>query len=321
TTTDNCKGTITGTTTTVFPITTQGTTVVTWTFNDGNGNITTATQKVIVKDITAPVAPTLADVTGQCSATATAPTTTDNCKGTITGTTNDPLTYTTQGTHIITWTFNDGNGNITTATQKVIVNIVPSITTITVPEIINSINGTPVDLTSYLPQDAPKNGTWVDTNNSGALNGSILNPNNVASADYSFQYIIETQACPIIYVINLKIDQSFVLGCGTINVHNAFSPNGDQFNEVFKIDNIEDTLCYPENSVEIYNRWGILVYETKGYDNVNNVFKGYSEGRVTVDKNAGLPTGTYFYILNYTSVGLQNEIIPNKKQGYLYLTR
>ena len=117
------------------------------------------------------------------------------------------------------------------------------------------------------------------------------------------------------------VEKASVLGCGTILVHNAFTPNNDGTNEVFKIDNIEDTICYPENSVEIYNRWGILVYETKGYDNSNKAFKGYSEGRVTVDKSAGLPTGTYFYILNYTSVGLQGEIIPNKKQGYLYLTR
>ncbi|WP_394343679.1 hypothetical protein, partial [Flavobacterium sufflavum] len=116
TTTDNCKGTITGTTTTVFPITTQGTTVVTWTFNDGNGNITTANQNVIVKDITAPVTPVLTDVTiNGCSGTPVAPTTTDNCKGTITGTTTTVFPITTQGTTVVTWTFNDGNGNITTA--------------------------------------------------------------------------------------------------------------------------------------------------------------------------------------------------------------
>ena len=117
------------------------------------------------------------------------------------------------------------------------------------------------------------------------------------------------------------VEKAGVLGCGTILVHNAFTPNNDNINEVFKIDNIDDTLCYPENSVEIYNRWGILVYETKGYNNEDKAFKGFSEGRVTVDKSAGLPDGTYFYILNYTSVGLQGEITANKKQGYLYLTR
>ncbi|MEN9910166.1 MAG: hypothetical protein RLZZ540_3325, partial [Bacteroidota bacterium] len=211
--------------------------------------------------------------------------------------------------------------SLTRTAVTLTINAAPAPTIITVPDFINSVNGTPVDLRSYLPQDAPENGTWVDVNNSGALNGSILDPNNVATANYSFQYTIETNTCPISYVINLKIDQSFVLGCGTIFVHNAFTPNGDGVNEVFKIDNIEDTLCYPENSVEIYNRWGILVFETKGYDNVNKAFKGYSEGRVTVDKSSGLPTGTYFYILSYTSVGLQNEIIAKKEQGYLYLSK
>ncbi|MEN9909960.1 MAG: hypothetical protein RLZZ540_3119, partial [Bacteroidota bacterium] len=126
---------------------------------------------------------------------------------------------------------------------------------------------------------------------------------------------------PITAEDTVIVEKAQVLGCGTIFVHNAFSPNGDEFNDKFKIDNIEDTLCYPENSVEIYNRWGILVYETKGYDNANNVFKGYSEGRVTVDKSAGLPTGTYFYILKYTAVGLQGETIAKQEQGYLYLSR
>src|SRR5690554_6755727 len=121
TTTDNCVGTITGTTTTSFPITTQGTTVVTWTFNDGNGNSITVNQNVIIDDITPPAIPTLADVTGQCTATATVPTTTDNCGATITGTTTDPLTYNTQGTHTITWNFNDGHGNSITVNQNVII--------------------------------------------------------------------------------------------------------------------------------------------------------------------------------------------------------
>ena len=121
TTTDACSGTITGTTTDPLTYSTQGTYTITWTFDDGNGNTTTAPQNVIVDDVTAPVTPTLADVTGECSATATAPTTTDNCSGTITGTTTDAITYTAQGTYTITWTFDDGNGNSTTATQNVIV--------------------------------------------------------------------------------------------------------------------------------------------------------------------------------------------------------
>ena len=56
TATDNCGGAITGTTTTTFPITAQGTTAITWTYDDGNGNTITQTQNVIIDDVTAPVA-------------------------------------------------------------------------------------------------------------------------------------------------------------------------------------------------------------------------------------------------------------------------
>ena len=51
----------------------------------------------------------------------TAPTATDNCSGTITGTTSDALTRTTQGTSVVTWTFDDGHGNTTTQTQNIVV--------------------------------------------------------------------------------------------------------------------------------------------------------------------------------------------------------
>ncbi|WP_375559882.1 choice-of-anchor D domain-containing protein [Bernardetia sp. OM2101] len=121
TTTDNCAGTITGTTPTTFPITTQGTTVVTWTFDDGNGNSVTADQNVIIDDTTDPVIPVLADINEECSSTPTAPTTTDNCAGTITGTTPTTFPITAQGTTVVTWTFDDGNGNSVTADQNVII--------------------------------------------------------------------------------------------------------------------------------------------------------------------------------------------------------
>ena len=48
TATDACDGPITATTDTTFPITTQGTTVVTWTYKDALGNESTQTQNVII---------------------------------------------------------------------------------------------------------------------------------------------------------------------------------------------------------------------------------------------------------------------------------
>lgn len=102
-------------------------------------------------------------------------------------------------------------------------------------------------------------------------------------------------------------------GCA-IEVFNAVSPNGDGGNDVFYIRGLE---CYSDNTVEIYNRWGVLVFERSGYNNSDRAFKGVSEGRVTVNKSEELPVGTYFYILKYkdkTSNAFQ-------KAGYLYLNR
>jgi len=121
TATDNCAGTVIGTHNVTLPITAQGTTVVTWTYNDGNGNSTTQIQNVIIDDVTTPLAPTLATLTGECSVTATAPTTTDACAGSITGTTTDPLEYNSQGTFVIEWTFDDGHGNNVNVDQTVII--------------------------------------------------------------------------------------------------------------------------------------------------------------------------------------------------------
>ncbi|WP_320017831.1 hypothetical protein [Labilibaculum manganireducens] len=124
TATDNCDGAISGTHSETFPITASKTVV--WTYTDGSGNTSTQTQNVVINDTTDPVIPILSDVIGECTATAIVPTTTDNCAGVLTGTTSDPLTYNTQGTHVIAWTFDDGNGNSIVVNQNVIINDVTS---------------------------------------------------------------------------------------------------------------------------------------------------------------------------------------------------
>ncbi len=49
TATDNCSGTLMGTTSAIFPINTQGTTTITWTYEDEKGNKFTQQQDIIVK--------------------------------------------------------------------------------------------------------------------------------------------------------------------------------------------------------------------------------------------------------------------------------
>ncbi|WP_446681779.1 T9SS type B sorting domain-containing protein [Chryseobacterium taichungense] len=81
------------------------------------------TVHVIVGDNIAPI-PNTADITGDChTVISTIPTATDNCAGTITATTTDPLSYSIPGTYVIHWTYNDGNGNISTQNQNVTVTL------------------------------------------------------------------------------------------------------------------------------------------------------------------------------------------------------
>jgi len=179
-----------------------------------------------------------------------------------------------------------------------------------------------LNLTSLLPVGSPTTGTWVDKSNTNALQGNIFNPFGLALGNYVLEYLIADEKCPRSIILNLEVnDDCKVLACGIVLPRNAFSPNGDNFNDTFKIDNIDDTTCYPENTVEIYNRWGILVFETKNYNNATNAFDGISTGRTTVKQADGLPTGTYFYIINYKSLDGNNNLLDNKLSGYLYLSK
>jgi len=124
TATDNCGGTLYATTNDPLFYDAQGTYTITWTYDDGHGNTAQQPQQVIVDDQTAPtpdlsVLPTL---TASCELTiSTPPTATDNCDGTITAITADPLTYDQQGAHVIDWVYEDSKGNITTQVQHVII--------------------------------------------------------------------------------------------------------------------------------------------------------------------------------------------------------
>ncbi len=101
------------------------------TITDANGCTITETINIITTpDVTAPV-PTVAvlpEITNSCSVLASEiaiPTATDNCAGTINGTTTDPLSYNAVGTYVITWKYDDGNGNVTTQQQTVKVTASP----------------------------------------------------------------------------------------------------------------------------------------------------------------------------------------------------
>jgi len=96
-------------------------------------------------------------------------------------------------------------------------------------------------------------------------------------------------------------------------MNELMTPSADGTNDIFRIKNIEQ---FPENTVEIYNRWGVKVFSTEGYDNDSNAFHGLSNGRVTIQQNEELPVGVYYFILRYNNGG---EWKTNS--GYLYINR
>jgi hypothetical protein len=123
---DNCgTPTVTFISQTADPAVNDGTITRTYRVDDGNGNTVDVFQNVVIDDITAPVADVsnLADVTGECSVTTlTAPTATDNCGGVVTVTNDASLPITGEGTTtVVTWTYDDGNGNTSTQTQNVVI--------------------------------------------------------------------------------------------------------------------------------------------------------------------------------------------------------
>ncbi len=72
----------------------------------------------------------------------------------------------------------------------------------------------------------------------------------------------------------------------TPKVPNAFSPNGDGINDTWVIKYLED---YPNSKVDIYNRYGQLVYHSEGYVNGRG-WDGTTNGKP-------LPIGTYYYVI------------------------
>ena len=82
---------------------------------------------------------------------------------------------------------------------------------------------------------------------------------------------------------------------------NQFSPNGDGTNDLLVVNNIED---YPNNNIEIYDRYGNQVFKARPYD---NTWDG-------THNDDDLPKGTYFYVFD---LGDGSEI----RKGWIQIIR
>jgi gliding motility-associated-like protein len=94
------------------------------------------------------------------------------------------------------------------------------------------------------------------------------------------------------YTVTVK-DANGCTGSDTITIillpelsfSNGITPNGDGANDLWVIDKI---TLFPNNVVEIYNRWGELLFQAKNYqNNWDGTYKGKD-----------LPVGTYYFIID-----------------------
>jgi gliding motility-associated-like protein len=279
-----------------------------------------------------PAAPALGTVTGPTCTIATGSVELNDLPagswtinpGNINGnTTSITISDLTPGTY--NYTVTNSVGCTSSASADVLIDNQPSNPTIVIDPLYDECNKDEeitFDLNTFLPIGTPSTGYWSTLNSSanGGLVGSTFSPYLIEVGTYLFSYdAIDAGGCAVKVDLNMTVDDDCAVlsVCSELDVRNAFSPNGDDTNQVFTIRNIDDFDCYPTNTVEIYNRWGILVFEMNQYDNETRVFRGISEGRVTVDKGAQLPTGTYFYVLNYTTKEGENK----HQEGYLFLNQ
>ena len=225
--------------------------------------------------------------------------------------------HTPAGTYVIDYRVSvKGNANIY-GTASVVV-IVPATPTPTVAPIaaddrVETARNTPVTI-DVLANDTPNGAT--PTVVTAPLNGTA-----VVNTDGTIEY---TPRTGFKGVDTLVYELCNAGGCATATVsievthkliaYNGVSINGSDKNNHFHIAGIE---AYPDNTVRIYNRWGVKVFEVQSYDNVRNVFKGISEGRVTVEAADKLPQGTYYYILEYVDENNQKQSMV----GWLYLKK
>lgn len=167
------------------------------------------------------------------------------------------------------------------AEQLVTVNPLPKPTALPSTLIINKGNSTILNsgnIAGYKYQWTPV--TYLDAANKG---------NPISTPDQNIEYtvkIISDKGCSADGKISIIITSKIL-------IPTAFTPNDDGENDTWKLFGIEN---YPASEVSVYNRWGEIVYFSKGYF---VPFNGkYPNG---VD----LPTDSYAYIIKVIGTSLE----------------
>ena len=96
---------------------------------------------------------------------------------------------------------------------------------------------------------------------------------NIDYTDMSLMYAPNDYSCGeqehFVYEISNSTGSSEAsvyidITCDELIIYSGFSPNGDDQNDTWRIDGIENV---PDAEILIFNRWGTTVFESRGYDN------------------------------------------------------
>ncbi|MEI7627637.1 MAG: gliding motility-associated C-terminal domain-containing protein [Bacteroidota bacterium] len=139
------------------------------------------------------------------------------------------------------------------------------------------LEGASVSLSPQFIYGAQLNYLW--TPSQYLNNDTALAPISTPTNDITYRLLVTgIGGCSISDTLFVKVLKNPV-------IPNAFSPNGDGINDVWKIDYLD---TYQGATVDIFNRYGQKVYSSIGYPNPWN---GKYNGKT-------LPVGTYYYIIN-----------------------
>ena len=189
------------------------------------------------------------------------------------------------------------SGTVTDAPDT---NDVTAYTRINTPVTVGVTSSTTV--TVSIPSQ-PANGTAV-SNGDGTI---TYTPNNGFKGTDSFEYSLCNAAGCRTATISVRVTSELI-------IYNGVSIGGSDKNNHFHIEGIEN---YPNNTVRIYNRWGVKVFEMSGYNNTTKAFKGVSDARATLEASDNLPQGTYYYIIEYVDEHNKTQT----ETGWLYLKK
>lgn len=192
-----------------------------------------------------------------------------------------------------------------TASTQGIVTIIPN------PEVILAVNEMVLPDYKEVTLDANKSElsgatySWVSSDS--ALYDDMVGrystvakvtPQQVSTKFYFFAARTENGVtCSDLDSVHVIVDYSF-------EIPNAFSPNGDGLNDFFQIKHLEKLDAF---RLQIFNRWGTLIYEQKG---LSDFWDGTYNG-------SPVPVATYYYVFEYELNGEKQK----PKKDFISLIR